>query len=55
MFFNLYSFVSRDLSGTGVLGIAFAGILGMLLIRDARKNRETFQQRTPTSKTDRAR
>jgi hypothetical protein len=45
MFLNLYSLVSRDLSGTGMLAIAFASVLGTLLVWDARGNRRTLNQR----------
>jgi len=40
MFLNFYSVLSKDLSGTGLLAVAFASLLGMLLIWDARGNRE---------------
>ncbi len=45
MISNLYSMLARDVSGMGVLGIAFAGVLGMLLIWDARGTRETVRER----------
>ncbi|HTM17461.1 MAG TPA: hypothetical protein VL135_11170 [Terracidiphilus sp.] len=45
MFLNLYLLVARDLSATGMLAVAFAGVLGMLLIWDARGNRQTLRQR----------
>lgn len=44
MLFNLYLLVSRDLSGTGMLGIMFASILGILLIWDARENGQILNQ-----------
>jgi protein-S-isoprenylcysteine O-methyltransferase Ste14 len=44
--FNLFLSVSRDhLSGTGILGILLASILGILLIWDARDMGETLKQR----------
>lgn len=55
MFSNLYSLVSSDLSASGILGIAFAGFLGMMLIWDARGNRQPLNQRTRTSGTNKAR
>jgi hypothetical protein len=45
MLFNLFLSVSRDLSGTGILGIMLAGILGVLLIWDARDTGQTLNQR----------
>jgi hypothetical protein len=45
MFLNLFSLVSKDLSGTGVLAVAFASVLGTLLIWDARGNRQSLRQR----------
>jgi hypothetical protein len=45
MLFNLFLSVSRDLSGTGILGIMLASILGILLIWDARDMGETLKQR----------
>jgi|KBSMisStandDraft_5_1062788.scaffolds.fasta_scaffold23675_4 hypothetical protein len=51
MFLHLYSLVASDLSGTGILGIVFAGILGMLLIWDARGNRQSLPQRTSDQRT----
>ncbi|WP_162601100.1 hypothetical protein [Occallatibacter savannae] len=45
MLIDLYLSVSRDLSGTGVMGLAFAGVLGMLLIWDARGGRERVRER----------
>lgn len=42
---NLYLLVARDLSGTGVVGVAFAAALGMLLIRDARGGGERAKER----------
>ena len=35
-----------DFSGTGLLSIAFAGALGLLLIWDARESRPATNQRT---------
>jgi len=43
--FNLFLSVSRDLSGTRILGIMLASILGILLIWDARDMGETLKQR----------
>jgi hypothetical protein len=45
MLFNLFSLVSRDLSGTGIVGITFAGVLGILLVWDARENGQTLNHR----------
>ena len=45
MLLNLLSSVSSDLSGTGILGILFAGVLGILLILDASQNGRPLKQR----------
>jgi len=56
MFINLYLLVTRDLSETGILGIAFASLLGTLLIWDARGNRQaTLNNRARTGAANRAR
>ena len=55
MFLNLYVLLSKDLSGTELLGIAFTSLLGMLLIWDARGNRRPLNQRTRTRATNRPR
>ena len=45
MLIDFYQAVSKDLSGSGVLGLVFAGVLGMLLIWDARGGRERVRER----------
>ena len=45
MLVHLFSSVSSDLSGTGILGILFASVLGILLILDARQNGQPLKQR----------
>jgi hypothetical protein len=55
MFLNLYSLVSRDLSGTGILTVAFASVLGMLLIRDARADGQPLNQQTRNSRPNKSR
>ena len=45
MLFNLVSSVSKNLSATGILGILFTGVLGILLIWDARETAQTLKQR----------
>jgi len=37
MFLGLFYSISRGLTGTGILDIMFAGVLGALLILDARQ------------------
>lgn len=44
MLSNFYALVARDLSGTGVMALAFAGVLGTLLIWDARGSGERLKQ-----------
>ena len=45
MSFHLFLSVSRELSGTGIVGILFAIALGVLLILDAREGGQRQLQR----------
>ena len=45
MLLNSLSLISRDVSGTEVLAILFAAVLGILLIRDAQRDSQTLPRR----------
>lgn len=45
MLANLYLLVSKNLTGTGIVGIVFAGFLAILLIWDASQNGQRLDQR----------
>ena len=55
MLLNLYLLVSKDLSGTGMLAVGFAGVLGTLLICDARGSRQNLNGQTRERRTNSAR